>query len=401
VASTSYNRDIFTQLTDQKDAVILLSSLHVDDQVTHIGNDINPRFSWTISSSRGGNSQTSYQVLVSESQAGGNSIWNSGVVTSTQSHLIEYAGPSLTPNTTYFWTVHVVAPAGSGSASSQFTTGFWDPRKRSSLQLRQTALTLPTALVDAFRRALWIWTLETGLPNVPTGDRAFRRTFTTPAGKVATSALVLLTVDNEFFFYVNGIFVGSSPNGTDWTSAQTYSVTLAPRSNLFAIRGINFPDETTEGPSPAAVLATVQITFSDGTTTILSSDSSWLSTQGLPTNFESPAFDDSQWVDATVIGQYGTNIWANNVHVPANAAPTIILPVPTSSIAPSSTSSTPTPAATGGNSTRKSQPVGAIVGGIVGGVIVLLLVVLVFLWRRRRSHRRAATRKYFPFWHIS
>jgi alpha-L-rhamnosidase len=403
---------MIAQLTDHKDAVIVLSSLQVDNQVANIGNDINPRFSWLIESTRRGISQTSYQILVSEPQASNKNVWDSGVVTSSQSRLIEYAGLTLTPNTTYSWTVHIVAPAGSGSASSEFTTGFLDSSKRSNLQLRQTALTLPATLVDAFRKALWIWTLETGLPNVPAGDRAFRRTFATPTGKVATSALVLLTVDNKFSFYVNGFLVGSSPNGTEWQNSQTYSVTLAPQSNLFAIRGVNLPTDD-GGPSPAAVLATIQITFSDGTSTILSSDSTWLSIKAVPTNFESPALDDSQWVGATVVAQYGTNIWASDVQVPKNAAHITTLPVPTSSTAStastvstastastattfSTTFSTPTSSTAGNNSTKESKPVGPIAGGIIGGIFVLLLIVLAFLWRQRRARRRAVTRELSP-----
>lgn len=213
---------------------------------------------------------------------------------------------------------------------------------------------------------------------------------------MAASALVLLSVDDRFSFYVNGNLVGSSPTTPDnWKNATTYSVTLAATSNVFAIRGINNPDVMSGGPNPAGVLAAIQITFSDGTTSVLSSSSGWRSTKAIPNDFESPSLDDSQWAPAAVLFKYGEGPWLSDVAVPTDAAPTTTLPASNagtaSPTAPTSTNrSTTTSTATSSGSSGTSQPVGAIVGGVIGGIAFLLLIVLVFLWRKKYSHRGPA-----------
>lgn len=312
---------------NSKDAAITVSSLQVENKVAPVGIDVKPRFSWIISSTQRGIAQTSYQILVSKSQAGNSDVWNSGVVTSTKPYLIEYTGPALASDTRYFWSVNIVTPAGSASTSSEFTTGMLAPSDwGSSLWIGKPNKGLPDTLLSAFRSASWIWTSETGAPNAPAEDRAFRKTFTSPAGKVATSALVLLSVDDRFSFYVNGNLVGSSSTTVDnWKTAQKFTVPLASGSNLFAIRGTNLADVGTGGPGPAGVLAAIQITFSDGTTSVLSSDASWRSIKVIPTNFQSPSLDDSQWAAAAVLSQYGSGPWGTQVAVLTDTAPTINL----------------------------------------------------------------------------
>jgi hypothetical protein len=92
VASTLYTQQIAIQLMERKNTTIVSSSLQVDNQVAHTGNNIDPHFSCIISFSRHGISQTSNQILLLESQVNGSNVWNSGIVMSNQLHLIEYAG---------------------------------------------------------------------------------------------------------------------------------------------------------------------------------------------------------------------------------------------------------------------------------------------------------------------
>ncbi|KAF9459417.1 hypothetical protein BDZ94DRAFT_1020793 [Collybia nuda] len=242
---------------------------------------------------------------------------------------------------------------------------------------------LPVALVNAFQSSSWIWTTETDPPNAPALDRAFRSTFISPVGKVATSAIILLSVDDRFSFYVNGNLVGTSPTTPDnWKNAHVYIVTLAPTTNVFAIRGTNLPDVNIGGPSPAGVLAAIQVNFSDGLTSLLSSSGGWRATKVIPDGFESPSFNDSQWDPASPLFKYGEGPWLTDVVLPTGAVPTIALPVPASST--SMTQSTAIPTITNNTTSGAHEPVGAIIGGVIGGIIVLLLVVLVYLWRKRR-----------------
>ncbi|KAJ6626538.1 bacterial alpha-L-rhamnosidase-domain-containing protein [Mycena sp. CBHHK59/15] len=192
---------------------ISISSLLVENKVAPIGIDVSPRFSWVITSSQRG-----WQRLI------------------LAPYLAEYAGPALQSDTRYFWTVDVATNIGSTSASSNFTTGLlsqdaWSP----SLWIGKNTSVIPDALSTAFVAASWIWTSEPDPSNSPAGDRAFRLTYISPTGKNAKSAIIVMTVDDRFTLYVNGVEVGASPNVTDiWKSAQIIHVAVNSSSNLFA-----------------------------------------------------------------------------------------------------------------------------------------------------------------------
>lgn len=97
--------------------------LQVESKIIPVGIDVKPRFPWAIHSTQHGFTQTSYRILVSKFLPDGSDVWNSRIVRSSKSHLTEYAGPTLTSNTHYFWTVNAITLAGQRSASSEFTTG--------------------------------------------------------------------------------------------------------------------------------------------------------------------------------------------------------------------------------------------------------------------------------------
>ncbi|KAJ6629620.1 hypothetical protein B0H10DRAFT_1986072 [Mycena sp. CBHHK59/15] len=199
---------------------VSISSLLVEDKVAPIGIDVNPRFSWVTASSERAVSQLAYRIAVSSIQAGDDEVWDSGNISSSTPYLAEYTGPALQSDTQYFWTVSVATNVGSASASSNFTTGLlaqddWSP----SLWIGGNTSVIPVPVSSAFTSASWIWTSEADPANSPAGDRAFRFTYTSPAGKNATSAVIVMTVDDRFTFYVNGALVRVSPNVTDiWKS---------------------------------------------------------------------------------------------------------------------------------------------------------------------------------------
>ncbi|KAJ6582703.1 hypothetical protein DFH09DRAFT_1309641 [Mycena vulgaris] len=56
---------------------------------------------------------------------------------------------------------------------------------------------------------------------VPSGSRAFRRTYIPEPGAVPMSASILVAADNKYTLYVNGVAVGS---GANWRVAHHYTV---------------------------------------------------------------------------------------------------------------------------------------------------------------------------------
>lgn len=69
---------------------------------------------------------------------------------------------------------------------------------------------VPNELVDGFHSGIWIWTPEMDINNAPQETIAFRRTYTPPAGKYSSSALVLIPADSLFSLSINGQFAGVS-----------------------------------------------------------------------------------------------------------------------------------------------------------------------------------------------
>ncbi|KAJ7124651.1 bacterial alpha-L-rhamnosidase-domain-containing protein [Mycena crocata] len=313
-------------------AQVTLKSLLVENKADPIGIDVVPRFSWLLASSARGIAQTSYRIAVSATSSGASDVWDSGVVTSPNPYLREYAGPALKSDTTYFWTVSVTTSAGGASAASTFTTGFlaqsdWSP----SAWIGKNTTLVPAALLSAFTGAQWIWAPESGqtAPNAPPGDVALRLAFATPQGKTPRSATVLATADDRFTLYVNGVLAGASPNTTDiWMRAQIIrdvDLSSSSDSTLFAVRATNLPDVGTGGANAAGFLFAALLTFTDGSTALVSSSAAWKATTNIPTDFQLPSTSDSSWPTALALGAYGVAPWNTRVVVaaPTPAAPAL------------------------------------------------------------------------------
>ena len=172
------------------------------------------------------------------------------------------------------------------------------------------AFAAQTLAID-FTNSKWIWTNEAGVgANRPPGSRAFRRVYNPTLFKTPVSANILITADNGYTLYVNGNQVGV---GHNWPTAQGYCVSLSPTCNVFAVNATN--DLTV--PNPAGVLASIEITYSDGSIDKLVTDASWRFRTSVPFGFEQVGFDDSNWSPAVVEGNYGVAPW-NTITTPAS-----------------------------------------------------------------------------------
>jgi hypothetical protein len=69
------------------------------------------------------------------------------------------------------------------------------------------------------------------------------------------------------------------------------------------------------GDSPAGLLAAIQITYTDGSTSNVVSDSTWKVNKVVSTGFELPSTDDSSWAAATPLGKNGVDPWGTSVSV--------------------------------------------------------------------------------------
>ncbi|KAF7293467.1 hypothetical protein MIND_01124400 [Mycena indigotica] len=300
---------------------ISVGSVLVENQVAPLGIDVSPRFSWTIASTARSVTQPSYRITVSALTAGGSDVWDSGVINSPSPYLAPNSGRSLSSDTQYFWTVAVVSSAGSASAQSTFTTGFlsqndWGP----SAWIGKNATIVPQPPINAFTSSNWIWAPSSGqtAPSAPAGDIALRLTYSVPSGKTATSATILATADDLFTLYANG------PNfpqrDIDWyLGIPRFRSTSNQQSRV-----------SSGGAGPAGVLFAALVSFSDGSSTILTSSTStstttsaWKATTSIPADFQLPSTSDASWGTVLNLGTYGVGPWSNGVSI---ALPTVPIP---------------------------------------------------------------------------
>ncbi|KAF7349060.1 hypothetical protein MVEN_01427800 [Mycena venus] len=157
-----------------------------------------------------------------------------------------------------------------------------------SVARRATASTLN------FDSSDWIWT-STITANTFVG---LRKDFTPSTGKALIATDIIMSADSNMNLFVNGEYVGSGVPPAQYRLGNRFCVDLLPSFNVFAV---NASTGTAGNPG---LLAAILLTYSDGTTDTLVTDSSWRVHAGLPAGFEQTSFDDTTWAVAKNIGTY-------------------------------------------------------------------------------------------------
>ncbi|KAJ7721377.1 hypothetical protein B0H16DRAFT_1791511 [Mycena metata] len=134
-------------------------------------------------------------------------------------------------------------------------------------------------------------------PSCPTPAlRSFPTRYLVP-GQSAWSDAASAAADDLFTFYANGALVGSVRNTADlWKSAHIFhSANLCAASTfVFAVRATKRPDMGTGSAGSAGLLFSALVTFSDGSSSLLSSSTStstatgaWKATTSIPASWPS------------------------------------------------------------------------------------------------------------------
>ncbi|KAE9402623.1 hypothetical protein BT96DRAFT_879527 [Gymnopus androsaceus JB14] len=161
----------------------------------------------------------------------------------------------------------------------------------------------------SFASSDWIWTPELSAGVAPIGSRGFRKNFVPPQGKTPAFLTIAFSVDNEGTLYVNGNEITTQ---IGWNPASTTCIDLSDCgcSVLIAVNATN----TASAPNPAGLLVDAVITYTDGTTSTIVSDTTWRASEGgIPTGFQELSFDDSTWPPAVSEGSYGIAPWGDIV----------------------------------------------------------------------------------------
>ncbi|KAJ7482160.1 hypothetical protein B0H11DRAFT_2418179 [Mycena galericulata] len=167
----------------------------------------------------------------------------------------------------------------------------------------------------AFSSASWIWVADSnGTASTSAGNAAFLRTFTTPAGQSASSAVISMTAVGNFFLWVNGQPIGASGAAQDgWKSAQVLRAELNASVNVFSVLAVN---GLSSAAPPPGLLAAIQVLYTDSTTSTVVSDASWVASRNIPQDFPTPV-DPFQFTPAAVAASYGSGPWGQSAVVPA------------------------------------------------------------------------------------
>lgn len=281
-----------------------------------LGIDIQkPRLSWKIVSAEENVIQTSYEIKVTDHTASGKTIWTSGKVNSAQSVNVPYTGPALKSGQRVYWQVRV-----------------WDNKNK------VTAWSAPAywemgILEPESWKASWV---GFGSEPVVKGSKPaqyFRKDFS--SAKKIKSARVYITSQGLYQLFLNGKKVSADLFTPGWTSYknriqyQTYDVAsmLQPKNAIGAIVGdgwfrgnIGWGNENGYYGSKLALLAQLQINYTDGTSETIGTDDSWKVATGpvissdiyngetYDARKEMPAwanagFDDSKWEKVAVVDQ--------------------------------------------------------------------------------------------------
>ena len=282
-----------------------------------LGIDIQkPRLSWQMLSTVDNILQSAYEIKVTDQTSKGKALWNSGKVNSSQSVNVTYDGPALKSMQLVYWQVRV-----------------WDNNHKVSDWSAPASWEMGILEPESWK-ASWI---SLGSEKEIKGSKPcqyLRKDFNTSNKKIQ-SARVYVTSLGLYQLFLNGKKVSTDLFTPGWTSYknriqyQTYDVTsmIQEKNALGAILGdgwyrgnIGWVSQNGYYGSRLALLAQLQINYTDGTTETIGTDQSWKVSDGPITESDiyngetydarkempgwaTAGFDDSQWGKVAVIDQ--------------------------------------------------------------------------------------------------
>ncbi|TFK37188.1 hypothetical protein BDQ12DRAFT_724351 [Crucibulum laeve] len=129
--------------------------------------------------------------------------------------------------------------------------------------------------------------------------------------------MVLITCDNYYTLYVNGIIVDAVYNSNDvfWQTSFLYNIKIYPTpSAVFSVRGFNI------AKSSAALIAAIKITHTDGTASIITTGSKgWTGSKIVTDGWE--RLTNDSWDPVQTIAPYSQGPWGTTISLATALAP--------------------------------------------------------------------------------
>ena len=283
-----------------------------------LGIEGTPTFSWTVKSTKRGDSQKSYRLILADSKEeakkGNGNLWDSGVVTSSRTTSVVYGGPALATRTSYYWRVTVESTGGESATSEvfRFSTGVG----KDEWTGKWIGMPFPRPTLN-LSGAKWIWYTGGGsLANASAGAEYFRFAFDVPAGKTVSDFELVYTADDSAEVFINGSKVSSMSLWSDGTFYQS-SEHLVSGKNVIAIAATN------ASAGYGALIAKAKVSYSDGTSETYTTGKSagWRVLKGTPAaDWKSVSFDDSSWKTPDQELNFGASPWGTGVQLRAESS---------------------------------------------------------------------------------
>jgi alpha-L-rhamnosidase len=278
---------------------------------------VQPRLSWNLEpTSRKVREarQSAYQVLVASTQDQLNDdqgdLWNTGRINSEQSIQVRYLGKPLRSGQACFWKVRVWDETGRRSAWSEPARWSMGLLQASDWHGKWIGYDGPESTLDTnvLGKAQWIWYPE-GQPekNAPAGTRYFRRLVVLPTERAVRRATLFVSADDSAEFFVNGQKVAAASN---FHVAEEADVTGLLRT------GKNMLSATVRNggasPTPAGLVASLRVEFSQGEPLLLTTDLSWKASRRGEEGWQGVSFEeDNGWLASRELGAVGMAPWGN------------------------------------------------------------------------------------------
>jgi alpha-L-rhamnosidase len=297
------------------------TNLRVDDVASPVGTEAAPYFGWLDNDTNANEIQTACQILVatnsSNLDANFGDVWDSGkILTHSQNHLV-FAGALLAADTKYFWKIRT-----------------WDKDGNIGAYSTNASFVVGLLTNTDWSGASWIKSNTTNSDDYV----YYRKSAVLPAKPVQRATVFVTSVD-KYALYVNGFLVGKGPAYAyaqfQYYNAYDITALVTPgTSNLFAIFNHWFGGGQGRPASPPGVLMKAVIHYTDGTSAVIGTDATWkqnhatswitgqaqrggegdgyiekIDASNLITNWNTFSFDDSSWLNPTVIGSPPVSPW--------------------------------------------------------------------------------------------
>jgi alpha-L-rhamnosidase len=280
-----------------------------------------PRLSWKLAVIRAedrGLAQKAYQLLVADNEemlhSDQGNLWDSGRIESDQSVHVEYGGQPIQSQQRCYWKVRVWDQDGKASTWSEpalWSMGLLEP---SDWTAQWIGLDEKPVEPLSLKPGQWIWFPGgNAAVGAPVGTNYFRRSVTISKERPITRALCRMTADDAFVLFVNGQEVGS---GKNWKQAAQIDLAkhLRPGANTLAVAATNvFSKDVAPDKNPAGLIGVFRFEFGEDEPLVVATDAKWRTSDKEVKDWNQIDFDDSAWVPAQKVGDYGIGPWGGNI----------------------------------------------------------------------------------------